>query len=329
MSDRPDIAIDVLTDVLSAMELRGWLHSRTEATTPWRFDFQASPDSIFHVLGGAGGYLLVDGHAAVQVGAGDLIVFPHGDPHALADDPGSGPGRTVRLEYEPSRPHHVFPFAGDGTATVMLCGVLRLARGRHRQLLGSLPAVMHIRGADGRLSPETADIVALIARESRSQRPGTEAVLRRLTEILFIHMIRAWLEQQSANSRNWLRGLNDPAIGRALSLIHQAPERRWTVAELAAAVALSRSQFAARFTELVAESPINYAAQWRMEHAARLLRTGATVPAVAARLGYTSEVAFRKAFARQFGIPPGAYRRTAADGHPRTGKNAATAAGAP
>jgi AraC-like DNA-binding protein len=316
MSDRPDFATDVLTDVLAAMELRGWLHSRTETTRPWRFDFQASPDSVFHVLGNGGGYLLVDGQAAVPVCAGDLIVFPHGDSHALADEPGSGPGRTVALEYEPSRPHQVFPLAGDGTATVMLCGALRLARGRHRQLLGSLPALMHIRAADGRLSPETADIVAFIARESCSERPGAEAMLRRLTEILFIHMIRAWLEQQPTNGRNWLRGLNDPAIGRVLSLIHHAPERQWSVAELASAVALSRSSFAARFTELVGEPPISYAAQWRMQHAARLLRTGATVPAVAGRLGYTSEAAFRKAFACQLGIPPGAYRRSAIDGNP-------------
>ncbi|MFI1920474.1 AraC family transcriptional regulator [Nocardia sp. NPDC020380] len=194
--------------------------------------------------------------------------------------------------------------------TVMLCGVMRLARGRHQHLVGSLPAVMHIQAADGRLSPETADLVAMIARESCSRRPGAEAMLRRLTEILFIHMIRAWVEQQPVDNRNWLRGLNDPAIGHTLSLIHRAPERQWTVNELALSVALSRSRFASRFTELMGESPINYAAQWRMQHAARLLRTGATVSAVAGRLGYTSEVAFRKAFARQLGVPPGAYRRS-------------------
>jgi AraC-like DNA-binding protein len=167
-------------------------------------------------------------------------------------------------------------------------------------LLRGLPTVIHIPGEQGRLAPGFADIVALSARESAVRRPGTEVVLRRLTEMLFI---RIWAEQQAPAGGGWLAVLRDPAVGGALGLIHQSPGRRWTVQELVGAVALSRSAFSARFTRLAGEPPMTYLTRWRMHTAARLLKTGTTPGRIAQQLGYDSEVAFRKAFRREVGIP--------------------------
>lgn len=314
MSDRPSepAEIDVLTDVLVALRLRAWLYSRTEITSPWRFEFTASPDSSFHIIGSGGGYLLAPDAAQngalapVPVSEGDVIVFPHGDAHAICDAPDSPLTNRVSLEYDAGRAHQIFPFAGDGDTTVMLCGAFRLDRA-HKAMLDSLPGLIHIPAAGAHVSPEFAGVVALIDTESRSCRPGAHSVLRRLTEILFIQVIRAWLEQPR-QSRGWLVGLADPTIGRALTLIHQHVEHSWSVRELADAVGLSRSTFSARFTELVGQPPMKYLTQWRMHHAVRLLANGDAISRIANHLGYDSEVAFRKAFSREMGTPPGSYR---------------------
>jgi AraC-like DNA-binding protein len=319
MSDRPDLRVgaDVLADVLGSLRLRAWLYSRTEIGTPWRFEFTPSHDSTFHIFGSGGGYLLVpdptqqNKTTPLPVSEGDVVVFPHGHAHTICDDPRSPLTQQVTLEYDPSRAHQIFPFGGDGPTTVMLCGAFRLDQAPHWSLLRSLPTLIHVPGAHGRLSPEFADIVALIAAESRSGRPGAESVLRRLTEILFIQVLRAWLENQPRNARGWLLALADPPIGRALGLIHQNPERPWSVKDLANAVTMSRSTFSARFTELVGEPPIKYLTRWRMHHASRLLTNGHEIPTIASRLGYDSEVAFRKAFTREIGTPPGRYRLAA------------------
>jgi AraC-like DNA-binding protein len=217
----------------------------------------------------------------------------------------------VSLDYSDSREHQVqvFPFARNGATTVMLCGSFRLDHQRHLPLLHSLPGLIHIPAAQGRLSANLTNIVALIAAESGSGRPGSTAVLRRLTEILFIHIIRAWVEQLPPESRGWLRALRDPSIGRALGLIHQSPGQPWRVNKLAGAVGLSRSVFSARFTELVGEPPMQYVTRWRMHHATRLLVSGQTIPVIASGLGYDSEISFRKAFKREIGMPPGRFRQ--------------------
>ena len=154
-----------------------------------------------------------------------------------------------------------------------------------------------------------ADIVHFIARESASLRPGAEVMLRRLTEMLFIQVIRVWIAQQAQANRGWLGALSDQPIGTALGLIHQSPQRKWKVEELADAVALSRSAFSTRFTALVGEPPLRYLTRWRMHMATRLLKNDVQMGKIAQQLGYDSEVAFRKAFKREVGIPPARYRK--------------------
>jgi len=192
---------------------------------------------------------------------------------------------------------------------VVLCGAFRLEHPGAFPLLHSLPKVIHIPAEQGQIAQGFSEIVRLIAREAAAPRPGTEVMLRRLTELLFIQIIRIWVEQQAGASTGWLAALHDQSISMALGLIHQSPERGWKVEELAEAVALSRAVFSARFTRLVGEPPITYLTRWRMHRATRLLKNNVEVEKIAELVGYESEVAFRKAFKREVGMPPARYQK--------------------
>ncbi len=191
----------------------------------------------------------------------------------------------------------------------MLCGAFHFEYPNDFALLRRLPKLIHIPGVQGGIEQGCADIVRMIARESASQQPGAEVMLRRLTELLFIQVIRLWIDQQAEASVGWVGALRDQPISAALGLIHQSPERKWKVKELADAAVLSRSAFSARFTELVGEPPMTYLTRWRMLRATRLLKNEVSMETIADLLGYESEAAFRKAFKREIGLPPAQYRR--------------------
>jgi AraC-like DNA-binding protein len=302
--------MDILTDMLNTLELKGWLSSRRELTPPWRYDFAASQDSMFHVLSFGGAYLQVEGEGEpIRVEDGDVVLFPTGQPHSLYDDPTSPLTRVVHLDYNPQRGYQVVAREGEGPKLLMLCGAFHFEYPNDFPLLHHLPKLIHIRGAQGRMEQGFTDIVRLIARESASQQLGAEVMLRRLTELLFIQVIRLWIAQQAEASVGWVRALRDQPISAALGLIHQSPERRWTVKELAEAAALSRSAFSARFSELMGEPPMTYLTRWRMLRATRLLKNEVSMETIADLLGYESEAAFRKAFKREIGIPPAQYRK--------------------
>jgi AraC-like DNA-binding protein len=296
--------------VLNTLELKGWLSSRRELTPPWRYDFAASKDSMFHFLSFGGAYLHVEGEAEpIRVEDGDVVLFPTGHPHSLYDDPRSPLTRLVHLDYNPQRGHHLVYGEGEGPKPLMFCGAFHFEYPHDFPLLHRLPKLIHIPGTQVRMDQGFADLVRFITRESTSQQPGAQVMLRRLTELLFIQIIRLWIDQQVEASVEWVGALRDQPISAALGLIHQSPERTWTVQDLADAAALSRSAFSARFTELVGEPPMTYLTRWRMLRATRLLKNEVRMETIAEQLGYQSEVAFRKAFKREVGIPPAQYRK--------------------
>jgi AraC-like DNA-binding protein len=304
--------MDVLTDVLNTLELKGWLSSRTAVATPWRVNFLASQDIPFHIFHVGGGYLHVEGDPTpLRVEDGDVVVFPHGHAHTIYDELASPLIQgAVHLDYDTRGEYKISPFEGEETKAVLLCGAFHFENPDDYPLLRGLPNVIHIPGEQGRMVQGFANIVSLITYESASQQTGTEVMLRRLTEMLFIQVIRVWIEQQAEATGGWLAALRDQSISTALGLIHQFPERGWKVEELADAVALSRSAFSARFTQLVGEPPMKYLTRWRMNRAAHLLKNEVEMEKIAQQLGYTSEVAFRKAFKREMGTPPARYRRS-------------------
>ena len=302
--------MDVLTDVLDALELKGWISARRELVSPWRYDFAASQDMIFHLICFDGGYLSVEGDPTpLRIEDRAVLLFPFGHAHSIYDKPTSPLNRVLHVDYEPQMQYQGFPDTYEEAKKAVLCGAFRLEHPGAFPLLHSLPKVIHIPAEQGRTMAGFTEIVQLIAREAATPRPGVQVTLRRLTELLFIQIIRVWVQQQAETSTGWVAALRDQSISTALGLIHQSPERGWKVEELAESVALSRAASSARFTRLVGEPPITYLTHWRMYKATRLLKNNVEVDKIAELLGYESEVAFRKAFKREVGVPPARYRK--------------------
>ncbi|MBN9389320.1 MAG: AraC family transcriptional regulator [Chloroflexi bacterium] len=302
--------MEVLTDLLNTLELKGWLSSRRELVPPWRYDFAPSKDSMFHIITQGGAYLQVAGEdELIHLEAGDVVLFPGGYPHSLYDSPTSPRTRLVHLDYNPQRGYQVVSRDEEGPKLLLLCGAFHFDYPNDFPLLRRLPRLIHIPGVQGQMEPGFADILRLLTRESASQQPAAEVILRRLTELLFIQTLRLWLDQKAEGPTGWAGVLGDKPISAALSLIHYSPEHPWRVKELAEAAGLSRSIFTTRFTELVGEPPMTYLTRWRMLRAVRLLKNEVSMDIISDRVGYESEAAFRKAFKREIGIPPAQYRK--------------------
>jgi AraC-like DNA-binding protein len=249
---------------------------------------------------------------------------PHGQGHLLLSEPGVPAPRVDELHYDyASDRYAILRYGGGGATTSIVCGTVRFGHPAARNLVALLPRTIAIEGAPGSPSPEADwmhSTLRLIAAEARALRPGGEAVITRLSDILVIQAIRAWIAGDPAGQTGWLGALQDPRIGRAMSFVHRYPAQPWSVASLARETAMSRSAFAARFTELVGEPVMmQYVTRWRMHVALDWLRTDdIPVAELAARLGYESEAAFSRAFKRTVGIAPGAARRSPPDKLPET-----------
>jgi AraC-like DNA-binding protein len=297
---------DPLGEALHLVRMNGAFYCRSELSAPWGLTLPPMPGYIwFHVVT-AGAVWLDDAH---HIGPGDLALVPHGGGHALRSEPGTDAPGILDLEREEvSERYEILRHGGGGAKTMLICGAVRFDHPAARDLVTVLPDVVHIEAGTEWIQ----SALRLMGAEARALRPGGEAVITRLADILVIQAIRAWLETDPAARTGWLGALQDPQIGRAISLIQREPARDWTVASLARELAMSRSAFAARFTELVGEPVMQYVTRWRMNVAFDALRDGgATVGELAARLGYRSEAAFARAFKRVVGVPPGAVRRGA------------------
>jgi AraC-like DNA-binding protein len=256
--------------------------------------------------------LLLDGAEPRRLEAGDVVLLPHGHAHALADDPGTRAEPLLELiaRHTTGPGHCPLTFGGDGERVTLICGYFTFSSSDVHPLLSVLPPLIIVHGEGGRARSWLESTLDLIADESVHDRPGGETLINRLTEALFIQVLRSHLAEDHDGSSSWLAGLRDPQIARALGLIHREPQRRWTIDDLAAAVAMSRSGFAARFRDLVGEPPLTYLTRWRMLVAATHLRdAGLTLPEIADRVGYQAEASFSKVFKRLWGVAPAAYRR--------------------
>jgi AraC-like DNA-binding protein len=306
--------MDVLTDVLESIRGRNLLLGRLELTAPWGLAFEGShvPGLGFFVITrGAAVLETVDGETR-WLNGGDFVLFRKPLARTLRDRPESAvlPASQVlqRPACQDCQPGGVFRHGGGGALTTVIGGRIEIENFAHNPLLTSLPPVIQVRGEGG--SPAWLETtLQFIACEMQSGQPGASTVVSRLVDVLLVQAIRTHLSQ-SPTGGSWLRALVDPQIGRALSLIHEQPEAPWTVQQLAERVAMSRSAFSARFSELVEEPPLTYLTRWRMARATRMLETtNASLGEVAARVGYEADAAFSKAFKRWNGVAPGAFRR--------------------
>jgi len=301
---------DPLAEALQPLQMTGAFYCASELTTPWGMTLPPLPGyAWFHVISDGGCELEVEGESRA-LRRGDLALVPRGTGHALRSAPGVAVPDILDLDREQvSDRYELLRYGGGGERSRMICGAVRFEHPAAQNLVELLPGIVQVEGA---ISPDAAQVQAtlgLIAAETIEPRPGGEAVVTRLADILVIQTIRAWIETDPGAQVGWLGALRDERIGRALTLIHAEPAREWTVASLAREVAMSRSAFAARFTDLVGVPVLRYLTEWRMRLAQDQLEAdGTTVAAVAAELGYGSEAAFARAFKRVTGVAP----RTAA-----------------
>lgn len=306
---------DPLTDVLQLLRVSGAFFSRAHGHCPWGVHTRGGSSGIFHVfLRGAGTLrVFAPGTTAHPVATlafhpGDVLVLPHGHPHALADTR-EGATRWIR---ELPRTEAALPIVTSGHPlgvpdAEILCGTIDFA-GDTQSLLPHLPPVMKVAGGPTAVWLDAS--VAQLAREVELGEPGAALVISRLAEVLFVQAVRGWINSRADTGSGWLAALGDPCLARALALLHGSPEKAWSVDHLARKAGLSRSSFYDRFTGVVGEPPGAYLTRWRMTLARRALRdTGASIHEVAARYGYGSEAAFNRAFKRVVGVPPGAWRR--------------------
>jgi AraC-like DNA-binding protein len=313
MQDRTARAsVDPLGEALHFLRMSGTFYARSELTEPWGVALPPMSDFLmFHVVTSGRCWLEVEGAEGRLLHPGDLALVPHGEGHRLVSKPGGPAADLFDLPREEiGERYEVLRHGGGGAATSLVCAAVRFDHPAAHRLIAVLPRMIHIEASSLPHLDWIQGTLRFMAAEARAMRPGGEAVITRLADILVIQAIRSWMEQDPAAQTGWLGALQDKQIGRAISLIHRDPARGWTVASLAAEAAMSRSAFAARFTELVGEPAMHYVARWRMNVAVTWLKENdAPLGDVAGRLGYRSEAAFSRAFKRFVGTSPGAVRR--------------------
>ncbi len=320
------MAADALSSVLKTVRLTGAAYFDVVAKAPWVAEQPTREMVLPKVLPGAkhliSYHVVIEGQCftniigeeAISVEAGEVIVFTRGDPHVFSSSPGMR-AAPVAPDALDAASGLQLPFAvnygSNGPITTKLvCGFLACDAGPFNPLLDNLPPVIKIADRPGGGTPWLSQFIRVATMESKDKRAGGESVLARLSELMFIEVVRRYLEDLPPEQAGWLAGLRDPFVGKALSLLHGDAARTWTIEELAKDVGLSRSVLAERFADLVGVPPMQYLAQWRMQIAAGLLGTGnANIATVAAEIGYGSEAAFSRAFKKMVGVPPSAWRR--------------------
>lgn len=306
--------MDALSDILTSMNLRGMLYFATEFSAPWGVSVPAFENVVrFHLVVRGGCHIGVAGTGA-DLAEGDFALVPRGAEHRIARDRGS---RLASLDEVVAQSGYdgsgtlVWGLADRGEETRLICGHFTLddaAPGR--ALIGALPALMVTRRDESTATQWFGATLALLAEERHMERPGSGAIVRRLTEILFIQALRGWMGRAEI-APGLARGLADTQLGRALAAIHRDPARDWTVAAIAA---MSRTVFAERFAAATGATPLAYVTEWRLGRAQALLADPRhSLEAVAAETGYGSASALSRAYARRFGEAPGAARRRLRD----------------
>lgn len=314
--------MDALSEVLRVVRLSSAIFFNARFTAPWCFTSPAASSvmqtlhpgaeqlAVFHLLTEGSCRVDLDGMAPIELQAGDVIVFPHGAAHLMASAPGVVSAGPADLQAILRRRPRLLQYGGGGAVTRFVCGYLVCDPRLCRSILQALPPVVTVRlRADGRKDWLEESILYAVA-EAASPRPGGEGVLAKLSEVLFVEVLRRYITQLPTEQTGWLAGLRDRVVGKALALMHERPAQDWTLETLAREAGTSRSVLAERFSHFVAQSPIGYLTRWRMALAANLLRNSALdLSRIAGEVGYNTDTAFSRAFRREFGMPPAAWRR--------------------
>jgi AraC-like DNA-binding protein len=323
--------MDVLSEVLKVVKLEGAIYYNAEFTAPWSLRAPSSralaphftPGGghviIYHLLTEGRGFAGLEDGNRILLNAGDVVFFPHGDSHIM------GNGTPVEPVDQERELHRIFAqglnlahAGGGGEVTKLVCGYMSCDPQLSRVFLAGLPAMLKVNIRDGAAGQWLEDSIRFSVREADASRAGGEAVLAKLSEVLFVETLRRYIAELPPEQTGWLAGARDPEVGRALALLHRHPAQPWTIADLAREVGLSRSVLAERFRHYLGEPPISYLTRWRLQLGAQILKASSrSVAEVAAEVGYESEAAFNRAFKREYLVPPARFRNES-----RSGENA-------
>ena len=298
--------MDVLAEVLAVTRLANSTLCSESFVGPWGLVFAPSNRATFHIVIRGGCWLLPgSGLDAIQLNQGDVALLPHGTGHTLTDQPD-----TSNQHF---RHYGTPPAARDGPrqdTTTLFCGGYHFEQDGVNPITSLLPPIVHLPADSACGDRDLQDVVHLLMRESAKRAPGGSTVVARLMDVLFVYVVRAWLQVQPQHAAGWIGALRDPQVGRALAMMHEAPRQPWTVESLASAVDMSRATFAKRFTAMVGDPPLTYLRRWRIELAARLLReSDQRVGSIANQVGYDSATTFSRTFRQNRGLAPGEYRK--------------------
>ena len=314
------LMLDLLSDILTRLSLRGTLYFRTSFTEPWgvrvpahrnvtRFHFAHRGEALVRVE---------DNPDAVLLAQGDLVIVPHGAAHVLSCRH-TGPDEALPLDDVLARSgfsgHGTLVWGGDETPrdTQLICGHLALAEGSRHPLFDRLPPLIHLRGYGEEAGPWLESTLRVIGAEAGGARLGGDLIALKMSEAIFAQAIRAHIEQ-SGGGESGVAGFADPHLARALTAFHRAPAAEWSVERMAREAALSRTGFAERFTGRLGITPMAYVTAWRMQIARQaLVERRASVAEAAEISGYASESAFSRVFKKEIGLTPAAFRQASAD----------------
>jgi AraC-like DNA-binding protein len=325
------MSTDALSEVLSAVRLSGSVFFDVTAKSPWvaeappaaQIASEVMPGAQhaieYHVVTRGSCWISLVGDAEsepVRLEQGDIAVIPHGDPHAVSSEPGMRAKPDLEMHRRP-KDDNALPFmlrtGGEGPSdTHLICGFFSCDVRPFNPLLDSLPRLMRVgphvsHGSNGLLD----QFMRFATAEMGNKRAGSQSILNRLSELMFVEVVRLHMGQLANNNTGWLAGLRDSTVGRALTLLHGRPTHAWTLEEHSSESGASRSVLADRFTHLVGYPPIQYLTQWRMQMAARRLTDpGVSIASVAYEVGYESEAAFSRAFKKLVGRSPGQWRKS-------------------
>jgi len=314
--------MDVLSEVLKVVKLQGALFYNGEFSSPWSVCSPVSSAVAHYLAPGAGHviiyHLLTEGHASarlvdgerIALDAGDLVIFPHGDEHIIENGPRTKPvdmlkelGRIVANGLKVAR------LGGGGEVTKFICGYMACEPQLSQVFLSGLPPLFKVSIRNDASGRWLENSIRFSVNDADASRAGGEAVLAKLSEVLFVETLRLYIAHLPAGQTGWLAGARDAQIGKTLALMHRNPAHPWTLAALAKEAGVSRSVLAERFRHYLNESPMAYLTRWRLQLGAQMLTTTSySVAQIAPDVGYESEAAFNRAFKREFSVPPARFR---------------------
>lgn len=313
--------MDTLSEILRSIRLKGGVFLDGRFTAPWSVTsgltpeemrvFMPEPEQVcgLHYVIEGRLFCEVDGEQPLEVNAGELLLLPRNDDHVLSNTPGQAP-RDVRdlILPGPRGGLNRIHFGGGGTETHIICGYLGNEE-RRNPLISTLPRMLKVNVAEGASRDWVESSVRYGAEQLMLGLLASSGVMARLSELLFVEAVRAYAETRELKDADWLRGLQDPHVGRALACMHDRLGHPWTADELAREAGVSRSVLAERFGATVGAPPMRYLTQSRMQLAKELLlQRHRSIPQIAGDVGYEAEAAFNRAFKREVGIPPAAWR---------------------